>query len=225
VTVLRLFTSLAVAGLILSAAEVRAQGAFPAPLPSQAAPASASPFPPVNSSSSPFPPVNGAAASSFPAAGAAPVMGGGFGAGPPQGGPPPGAEDCMKRFLPLRQDAEKKAALIKAASSRKAPPEEACKLITNFAGAEIKMISFIETNSRKCGIPPEIGKQMKDGHANTEKMKATVCNVATQRAQGGGQAAPSLSEALGTSAAIPEAQKAKHGGATFDTLSGNALAR
>jgi hypothetical protein len=239
----RLMMPLAVAGLVLSAVEARAQGAFPAPLPSQqAAPANASPFPPVNSaaprpSSSPFPPVNGAAdpafppvngatGAAFPAAGASPVMGGGgaFGGAPgPQAGPP--NDDCMKHFMPLREDAEKKAALIKAAGARKAPPEEACKLITSFAGAEVKMISFIETNAKKCGIPPDIGKQMQAGHVNTEKMKVTVCNVAQQRAQGGGAAAPSLSEALGASAAIPEARSAKRGGATFETLSGNALTR
>jgi hypothetical protein len=217
------------ATLLLSAAPLRAQGAFPPPVPAQSAPPNASPFPPVGSGGAAFPPVNGAAPSSFPAAGAAPAGGfgagaGGFGGMPsPQAGAPPA--DCMKNFLPLRQDAEKKAGLIKAAGARKAPPEEACKLIASFAAAEIKMISFIETNSRKCGIPPEIGKQMKDGHANTEKMRTTVCNVAQQRAQGGGPAAPSLSEALGSSAAIPEAQSAKRGGATFETLNGNALTR
>lgn len=215
--------SAALSGLLLGAAiEARAQGAFPAPLPSQstAAPAQSSPFPPVNSSASPFPPVNG----SDPAfdRGAAPLAGaGGLGGAP--AGPPPGAEQCMKEFLPLRQDAEKKAAAIKAASSHKAPPDEACKLITSFSGAETKMISFIETNSRKCGIPPEIGKQLKAGHANTEKMKHVVCNAA-QRAQAG-PAGPSLSEVLGTSSAMPEANTRKRGGATFDTLNGNALAR
>lgn len=222
------------AGLALSIADVHAQSAFPAPLPSQsqAAPANASPFPPVNASapsSSPFPPVNGSGDAAF-SGGAAPVFGGAGGLGgapgPQQQAGPPGSEDCMKHFLPLRQDAEKKAGLIKAAGARKAPPDEACKLITSFAGAEVKMISFIDTNAKKCGIPPEIGKQMRDGHTNTEKMKTTVCNVAAQRAQGGGPAAaPSLSEALGTSAALPEARAAKRGGATFETLNGNALAR
>ncbi len=234
--VLPLAVSGFMASLVLPIADVHAQGAFPAPLPSQsqAAPANASPFPPVNSaaanpSSSPFPPVNGGSA--FPPAGASPVFGGpgafGGAPGPQQQAGPPGGEDCMKHFLPLRQDAEKKAALIKAAGARKAPPDEACKLISSFAGAEVKMISFIDTNAKKCGIPPEIGKQMRDGHANTEKMKTTVCNVAAQRAAGGGggPAAPSLSEALGTSAALPEARAAKRGGATFETLNGNALAR
>lgn len=217
-------SSAVLAGLLLAAAvEARAQGAFPAPLPSQSAASaqSSSPFPPVNSSASPFPPVNG----SDPAfeRGAAPLAGAG-GLGGQPAGQPPGAEQCMKEFLPLRQDAEKKAAAIKAAGARKAPPEEACKLISSFAGAEVKMISFIDTNSRKCGIPPEIGKQLKSGHANTEKMKTTVCNVAQQRAQGA-PAGPSLSDVLGTSSAIPEVRASRRGGATFDTLNGNALAR
>lgn len=229
---------LAAVSLVLSIAGAHAQGAFPAPLPgqSQAAPADASPFPPVNSANRApaqdpaFPPVNGATGTAFPQAGAAPVMGGpgafGGASGPQQQAGPPGSEDCMKHFLPLRQDAEKKAGLIKAAGARKAPPEEACKLIASFSGAEIKMINFIETNAKKCGIPPEIGQQMKTGHANTEKMKTTVCNVAQQRAQGGGgPAAPSLSEALGASVALPEARTVKRGGATFETLNGNALAR
>jgi hypothetical protein len=209
VAILRPLMLLAVAGLILSAGDVRAQGAFPAPLPSQSAPGGpqGSPFPPANAAASPFPPPGGGA----------------FG-GAPAG--PPGGDQCMQKFLPMRQDAEQKAGLIKAASARKAPPEEACKLISNFAAAEVKMISFIETNSNKCGIPPQIGQQMKAGHANTEKLRITVCNVAAQRAQGGGgPAAPSLSEVLGTDVGLPEARATKRGGTTFDTLSGNALDR
>ncbi len=89
--------------------------------------------------------------------------------GPQQQAGPPANDECMKHFLPLRQDAEKKAGLIKAAGARKAPPDEACKLIASFASAEVKMINFIETNAKKCGIPPEIGQQMKTGHVNTEK--------------------------------------------------------
>src|SRR2546430_6059113 len=51
----------------------------------------------------------------------------------PQGAPqePP----CFKDFMPLRQDAEKRAGLIKAASDRKAPRPEDCQLFKNFATA------------------------------------------------------------------------------------------
>jgi hypothetical protein len=177
--------------------------------------------------SAPTASVGGAPQSSFPVNGAAPV-GGGAGAGafsaapPTQGGP---GEDCMKAFMPLREEAEKRGKLIKVASDRHAPPDEACKLIRNFSQAESKMIKYIETNAAKCGIPPQVGGQMKDGHKNTEAMAAKVCNVAQQmQNQPRGPAGPSLSEVLGSGSA-PEANAGKKGGSTFDTLNGNVLTR
>ena len=233
-TATRSIALLVAAAFVMQAADVRAQGAFPAPLPGQSgapAPANtASPFPPVNSApaASPFPPVNGATAAPMrpapsPSAftsGAPPVGGTGF--GPPQGGPPPGAEECQKGFLPLRADAEAKAKLIQAAGKRKAPPQEACKLIGNFAQAETKMIKFVESHMQKCGSPAQVADQMKKGHANTTQLQQRVCSAAQQ--QQAGPAGPSLSEALG-SASLPEAKPLKRGGSTFDTLNGNVLTR
>jgi hypothetical protein len=130
----------------------------------------------------------------------------------------------MKGFVPLREEAEKRGKLIKAASDRHAPPDEACKLIGNFGLAEIKMIKYVETHAAKCGIPPQISDQLKAGHKNTESMQKKVCQVAQQQQQRG-PAGPSLSEVLGSSAALPEATPEKKGGSTFDTLNGNALTR
>jgi hypothetical protein len=130
----------------------------------------------------------------------------------------------MKGFMPLREEAEKRGKLIKAASDRKAPPDEACKLITSFGQAEIKMIKYVETNASKCGIPQQISDQLKAGHKNTETMQQKVCGVAQQMQQRG-PAGPSLSEVLGSSASVPEAQPRPKGGSTFDTLNGNVLAR
>ena len=157
----------------------------------------------------------------FPSQGSAPVSSG-FSEPPPQASG--SAEACMKGFAPLREEAERRGKLIKAASDRKAPPDEACKLIGNFGQAELKMIKYVETNSAKCGIPHQIAEQLKTGHKNTEKMQNQVCAVA-QQAQSRGPAGPSLSEVLGSSAALPEAQTGKKGGSTFDTLNGNVLAR
>ena len=132
----------------------------------------------------------------------------------------------MKGFVPLREEAEKRGKLIKAASDRHAQPDEACKLIGNFGQAEIKMIKYIEAHAAKCGIPPQVSDQMKTGHKNTETMQQKVCAVAQQmQQQPRGPAGPSLSEVLGSSAALPEAATAKKGGSTFDTLNGNVLAR
>ena len=214
----RLIVPLAVAVVAVHAGHVFAQGAFPAPLPGQAAPNNASPFPPVNGAAA------GAPSSSFPANGAAPITGSAFERPPAptsQAGSP--ADECMRGFVPLREEAEKRGKLIKAASERHAPPDEACKLIGNFGQAEIKMIKYVESHAAKCGIPPQISEQMKKGHEGTQ---ATLkkCNAAAQ-AQQRGPAGPSLSEVLGSSAALPEATTTKKGGSTFDTLNGNVLAR
>ncbi|MEH2475331.1 hypothetical protein V1281_003491 [Nitrobacteraceae bacterium AZCC 2161] len=223
----RLIVPLTMAVFAMQAIEVHAQGAFPAPLPgAAAAPANASPFPPVNGApagASPFPPVNGAP-SAFPSNGAPPV-GGGFSPPQQQQAGPPGGDDCMKGFLPLRQEAEKRGAAIKTASERHAPPDEACKLISAFSQSEVKMIKYIEANAQKCGIPGSVSDQMKTGHKNTEGMRQKVCGVASQQQQRG-PVAPRLSDVLGSSAALPEATAAKkNGGTTFDTLNGNVLAR
>ncbi len=216
----RLIVPLTLAVVTLHAGQAFAQGAFPAPLPGQsAAPANASPFPPVNGAA---PSASVGAPSPFPSNGAAPVAGGGFGGGPPP--PSAGPSDaCMKNFVPLREEAEKRGKMIKAASDRKATPDEACKLIGNYSKAEQKMISYVAANSAKCGIPPQIGDQLRAAHKNTEAMQQKVCAVAAQRPTG--PAGPSLSEVLGSSAALPEASPVKKGGSTFDTLNGNVLTR
>ena len=210
-----------------------------APKPANSA---ASPFPPVNSarpapaaaqaSASPFPPVNGAAPApgAFPTQGAAPVGlglgGGGMGGPPPGGGAPPNQQECMGPFTKLRNEAEKRANLIRAASQRKAPPQEACRLIGDFANAEMKLISFVKSKAQTCGIPPTVGQQMSQAHAKTEQLRRNVCAAANGAPQGGPAPAPSLSEAIG-SPVVPEAPTAKRsqGGGMFDTLSGNVLTR
>ncbi len=218
----RLIVPLTVAVVMGYAGQGFAQGAFPAPLPGQAAPSNASPFPPVNGAA---PAASVGGPSPFPSAGAPPISGSAFERPPAPasqaGGPP---DDCMKKFLPLREEAEKRGKLIKAAGERKAPPDEACKLIGNFGQAEIKMIKFVETNAARCGIPPQVAEQMKTGHKNTEGMRSKVC-AAAQQVQQRGPAGPSLSEVLGSSAALPEATVTKKGGSTFDTLNGNVLTR
>jgi hypothetical protein len=218
----RLIVPLTMAFVTAHAGLALAQGAFPAPLPGQGQAKNDPAFPPVNGAA-PTASIGGAP-SSFPVTGAAPISGPAFG-GPPappsQAGP---ADACMKGFVPLREEAEKRGKLIKAASDRHASPDEACKLIGNFAQAEIKMIKYVETNSAKCGIPPQIADQLKTGHKNTENMQKKVCTVA-QQAQQKGPAGPSLSEVLGSSAALPEPTATKKGGSTFDTLNGNVLTR
>jgi hypothetical protein len=220
-----LIAPLTVALVGLYAVDAGAQGAFPAPLPGQTAAPAASPFPPVNGA-----PATATAAPASPNAfstGAAPVGGaGGFGSGPPPPQASGAPDECMKNFMPLRQETERRGKLLQAAGQKKQKtPDEICKLLTSYGQAETKMMKYVESNGAKCGIPPQIGDQLKASHKNTEAMQQKVCGVAQQAAQQQKAATPSLSDVLGSSAALPEATPQRKGGSTFDTLNGNVLTR
>jgi hypothetical protein len=107
-------------------------------------------------------------------------------ASPPMVGP---GDECRSGFASLRQEAEKRGGLIRAASERHAPPAEACQLIGNFGQAEIKMLNYVESHAATCGIPPQVSDQMRTGHRNTETMLKKVC-AAAQQAQRGGPSGP-----------------------------------
>ena len=91
----------------------------------------------------------------------------------------------MKGFAPLREEAENRGKAIKAASIRHAPPDEACKLISNFGQAETMMIRYVGAHSAECGIPSQMADQLKAGHKNTEAMLTKVCAAARQLQQRG----------------------------------------
>ena len=222
----QLIAALIAAAVTFHAGQVLAQGAFPAPLPGKAGTVNDPAFPPVNGAApatafGTAPPVapsfgNAPAPASFPGPGGTP-----FAAPPTQGGPP---DNCMKEFLPLRQETEKRGQALKVANDKRLGPDVACKLMGSFIQAEVKMIKYVETNSAKCGIPPQISEQLKKGHKGAEAMQEKICNAAAQAQKG--PVGPSLSDVLGSATALPEATVAKKsGGSTFDTLSGNALTR
>jgi hypothetical protein len=162
VTIRRLMLPLTLAVIAIGSRDARAQGAFPAPLlPGQAAPSGASPFPPVN--------------------GAAPIAGVTIAPSPQAGW---SQDQCRTDFQPLREEAERRGKLIKAASDRHATPDEACKLIGNFAQAEIKIIKFVEAHATQCGNLAQVA-QLRDGHGNTENMQRKVCAMVQQRSPPG----------------------------------------
>jgi len=130
----------------------------------------------------------------------------------------------MKNFMPLRQEAEKRGRLLKESGEKRQGAEVACKLINSFIQAEVKMIKYIETNSARCGIPPQISEQLKKGHKGSEGMQEKICGAAAQM-KNQAPAGPSLSDLVGSSAQAPEPVSKKSGASTFDTLSGNALTR
>jgi hypothetical protein len=221
-----LFRALALASVLALAGVTEAIAQFPPP-PGQSGTASgqSSPFPPPpgqSGNASPFPPPPGQSAPAAAPAQAAVPQSGGFappGAqapnpfSPQQGG---GANIC-EQFPALRGQAEKDANAIKAASERKAQREEVCAAFTKFMGSEGKMVKFLETNQKACGVPPEAIKQVRTQHARTQQIRKQVCTA------GPAPRGPSLSDAL--SAPIISDEPPKPGRGTFDTLTGSPLAR
>ena len=93
----------------------------------------------------------------------------------------------MAEFMPMKEDAEKKAGAIRAAASRK-NQQEVCSAFKNFAAAEAKLIKYVEENGAECRVPPDASKAMKANHAKTVEVRNKVCSA---RRAGGSAAAQS----------------------------------
>jgi hypothetical protein len=138
-----------------------------------------------------------------------------------QGGPSQQQQEgCMQDFSKLRDEAQKRALAISAASKRKASAKEACGLFTAFSDAELKMIKYATDNTTRCGIPAELVKNLKQGRAKSTEIRTRVCQAAAAPMPAAG---PSLSDALSTP--IPDASNIKsgRGNGTYDTLTGTPL--
>ena len=126
---------------------------------------------------------------------------------------------CMNEFAPLRDETEKRAKAVQAASKRKPSPQEACKLFNALVAAQDKMSKFVAAKSVSCGMPKELGEQIKLAITQTDQVRTRVCDAA---ARGPAPSGPSLSEALGTSR-LADPSNIKRGGGTVDTLTGTPL--
>src|SRR6202000_3316861 len=97
-----------------------------------------------------------------------------FGGAPPGaafgGGPPPNMSPICAKFPQLRDEAQKKVAVVQKVGALK-PPDRAkmCAAVTQFAAAEGLVVKFLETNRTACNVPPEAVTNAKAVHANTEK--------------------------------------------------------
>jgi hypothetical protein len=147
-----------------------------------------------------------------------PSMGapGGFGQPQQQQQPP-----CMEDFMKLRGEVERRGKAVSAAGKRRTSPDEACKIISSFVDADQRMIKFVASNSRSCGIPPDVLTNMTKQHESHVQLRQRVCTAAAQPRPSQG---PTFSDVLG-SPALPDTTTTSRSGSTFDTLSGNALAR
>ena len=123
-------------------------------------------------------------------------------------------------FIPLRDDAQQKAAAVRAATEHKAERKEVCALVTRFATAEAAVVKFLEANKTWCGIPDEAVKAAKTGHERTLKFRTVACSEAPAAQP----KAPTLSDAIGMPS-IDSAANTKTGRGTLDSLNGNPLAK
>lgn len=138
--------------------------------------------------------------------------------GPGMGGPPGAPPAQCNNFLKLRDDAQKKGMAIQEAGKRHASREEMCGTVTRFFAAEATVIKFLVDNKTACGVPDVAIATSKESHAKTQEFKDRVC------AEGPKPKVPTLSEAIGTPN-LDTAKNTKTGPGTFDTLTGNPLAR
>jgi len=121
-------------------------------------------------------------------------------------------------FIKLRDDAQHKGMAIGAAQKRHVDRKEICALVTRYASAEGAALKFLQDNQTWCGIPPEAVKGAKEAHEKTLKFRTAACAEAPQPRP------PSLSDAIGTPQ-LDTGKNTKTGPGTFDTLTGNPLAR
>jgi hypothetical protein len=207
-------------GLVAAAtvSPAAAQGVFPPPPPPGQAGIFPAP-PPAGAQGAVMPTPQQGSFSTGPGGGG----GGGFGAPPPGGGgafggPPPSMPPKCAEFPKLREDAQKKVAVVQATGQRHGKREEMCAAVTKFSAAEGTVVKFLEENKTLCGIPGEAVNQAKATHAHTEEFREKVC------AEGPKPKIPTLSDAIATPTVDTE-KNTKTGRGTFDTLTGNPLAR
>jgi hypothetical protein len=130
---------------------------------------------------------------------------------------PTPASPC-NQFQPLTEVARKRGAAIGAAQKHHPDRKEMCTLVSQFSVAEAAVVKFLEVNQAWCGVPPEAVKSAKASHEKTLKFKEMVCAPAPQ------PKIPTLSDAIDTPK-LDTSKNTKTGHGTFDTLTGNPLAR
>jgi hypothetical protein len=130
-----------------------------------------------------------------------------------------GAPQCAD-FPRLSAEAKKRADAVQAAINAKADRKQICTLLTTFVASEATVIKFLEENKEWCGVPDQAIATSKTNHEKSIKFKTMACaaDAAPQVKP------PSLSDAIKTPS-VDSSANTKTGRGTFDTLTGNPLAR
>lgn len=129
-----------------------------------------------------------------------------------------GAPQCAQ-FPALNAETQKKANAVQAAMKAKAERKEICKLMTVFVASETQVVKFLVDNKVWCGVPDQVVANLKASHEKSEKFRDVAC---TEPAQ---PKTPTLSDAIKTAPVDTSKNTHTGKGGTFDTLTGNPLAR
>jgi hypothetical protein len=132
--------------------------------------------------------------------------------------PPPGPAACAT-FPKLSDEAQKRGNAVTTAMKAKADRKQLCALMNAFIPAESAVVKFLIDNQTWCGIPAQAIEASKAGHEKSLKFRTVVC----AEDMGHGKA-PTLSDAIKTPT-VDSGANTKTGRGTFDTLTGNPLAR
>jgi hypothetical protein len=130
-----------------------------------------------------------------------------------------GAPQCGA-FQQISAEAQKKGAAVGAAIKAKIDHKRICTLMQTFVVAEAAAVKFLVDNKTWCGVPDQVIAVSKANHEKSLKFRTAVCSDAPAA----GPKPPSLSDAIKTPP-VDSATNTKTGHGTFDTLTGNPLAR
>lgn len=125
---------------------------------------------------------------------------------------------CMK-FRAINEATQLKANAVQVAMKAKADRKDICRLMTAFVASESSVVKFLVDNETWCGIPDQAVSAAKASHEKSIKFRDAACTA------GPSPKAETLSDAIKT-APVDSATNTKAGRfGTFDTLTGNPLAK
>jgi len=136
-----------------------------------------------------------------------------------QNAPVPAGPNICASFPKISDEAQKRGSAVTAGIKAHVERKQICTLMTSFIAAEGAVLKFLVDNQTWCGVPAEAIKNAKAGHDKSVDFRNKAC------AQDIGQGKPpSLSDAIKTPT-IDSAANTRTGHGTFDSLTGNPLAR
>jgi hypothetical protein len=138
-------------------------------------------------------------------------------AGRPASGQVQAPVEC-RDFTKLSEEAQKRGTAVGNAIKAKADHKQVCTLMNTFITAESAVVKFLETNKVWCAVPEQVVANAKANHEKSLKFRTVACTEEPK------PKVPTLSDAIKAPATDTE-KNTRTGRGTFDTLTGNPLAR